>query len=165
MPAPVELQPLLAFVNTVDFEEGRDWLDAWLRERRLEASAAAVERATAVREALRTLLLEHNAIAADELGAAAALEQASRRARFELRVDSGGPRLTPTADGLDGALGTLLALAATAAADGSWARLKACRSATCRWAFYDAARNRSRAWCSMAVCGNRAKARAYRARH
>jgi len=49
-------------------------------------------------------------------------------------------------------------------ADGSWQRLKACRSETCRWAFIDNARNHSRLWCDMATCGNRAKARAFRSR-
>jgi predicted RNA-binding Zn ribbon-like protein len=49
--------------------------------------------------------------------------------------------------------------------DGTWPKLKACRSDTCRWAFVDHARNRSRQWCSMSLCGNRAKARAFRARH
>jgi predicted RNA-binding Zn ribbon-like protein len=49
-------------------------------------------------------------------------------------------------------------------ADGSWARLKACRSQLCKWLFYDRSRNRSAVWCSMAVCGNRTKTRAYRAR-
>jgi predicted RNA-binding Zn ribbon-like protein len=50
-------------------------------------------------------------------------------------------------------------------ADGSWSRLKACRSDTCQWAFIDNARNRSRQWCDMAVCGNREKARRFRSRH
>jgi predicted RNA-binding Zn ribbon-like protein len=158
------VEPLLVFVNTVDFEGERDWLDAWLRDRGLAASPAEVERAVAAREALRALLLDHNGVAADVAGAAATLAQASRRARLELRVVDGGPRLQPAAGGVDGELGRLLAIATAAAADGTWSRLKACRSATCRWAFYDAARNRSRKWCSMAVCGNRAKARAFRAR-
>jgi predicted RNA-binding Zn ribbon-like protein len=100
-------------------------------------------------------------VAADVAAAEATLAEASRRARLELRA---GPRLVPAAGGLDGELGALLALVAAAAAHGSWARLKACRSGTCRWAFYDAARNHSRRWCSMAVCGNRAKARSFRAR-
>jgi predicted RNA-binding Zn ribbon-like protein len=50
-------------------------------------------------------------------------------------------------------------------ADGSWRKLKACRSDTCRYAFIDNARNRSRQWCSMEVCGNREKARTFRSRH
>jgi predicted RNA-binding Zn ribbon-like protein len=50
-------------------------------------------------------------------------------------------------------------------ADGSWPRLKACRSDTCQFAFIDTARNRSRQWCDMAICGNREKARRFRSRH
>ena len=165
MSSDVEIEPLLAFVNTVDFEGDRERLPEWLRERGLAGTAAEVERAEALREALRALLLDHNGIEADVAAAAAAVAEGSRRARLELRVGADGPRLTAAAGGLDGVLGEVLAVAATAAADGRWSRLKACRSATCRWAFYDAARNRSRAWCSMAVCGNRAKARSFRERH
>ena len=161
MPAPVALEPLLDFVNTVDFEGGHDRLDEWLRGRGLAASAAQRARASEVREALRALLLAHNGVPADVAAAEATLADASRRARLELGA---GPRLVAAAEGLDGELGSLLALVASAATDGSWERLKACRAETCRWAFYDGARNHSRRWCSMAVCGNRAKARAFRAR-
>ena len=49
--------------------------------------------------------------------------------------------------------------------DGTWTRLKACRSDTCQWAFVDQARNRSRQWCDMRVCGNRQKVRTFRSRH
>ena len=73
-------------------------------------------------------------------------------------------RSTAWADGVDGALGRLLAIVAAAQADGTWERLKACPWDTCRWAFYDHSRNRSGVWCSMAVCGNRAKVQAFRAR-
>jgi len=58
----------------------------------------------------------------------------------------------------------VLAIVAAAMAEGTWSRLKACRSEACRWAFYDHARNHSRTWCDMAVCGNRVKARTYRKR-
>ena len=53
---------------------------------------------------------------------------------------------------------------ATAQADGTWHRLKACADDGCRWAFYDHSKNRRGRWCSMAVCGNQHKARAYRER-
>src|SRR5262245_33726635 len=164
MRAPVELEPLLAFVNTVDFEGEREWLAGWLEEHDVPASPAALDRARVVREALRTMLLDHNGVAVDMDGASVVLVDASRRARLELRTGDDGPRLVAAADGLDGALGSLLAIVAGTVADGSWSRLKACRSDTCRWAFYDAARNRSRRWCSMDVCGNRAKARKHRER-
>jgi predicted RNA-binding Zn ribbon-like protein len=75
-----------------------------------------------------------------------------------------GPRVEPAGVGLEGALGALLAAAATATADGSWVRLKVCRNDACRWAYWDGSRNRSGVWCTMAVCGNRFKGRAFRRR-
>jgi predicted RNA-binding Zn ribbon-like protein len=164
MSTPVELEPLLAFVNTVEFEGDREWLAGWLEERAVSATPSALGRARVVREALRTMLLDHNGIDVDIDGASTVLAEASRRARLELRMGERGPELVSAAGGLDGALGSLLAIVAASVADGSWTRLKACRSDTCRWAFYDSARNRSRRWCSMEVCGNRAKARSFRAR-
>jgi predicted RNA-binding Zn ribbon-like protein len=75
------------------------------------------------------------------------------------------PRLEPErGDGLQAALGRLLAIVYESELDGTWQRLKVCRSDTCRWAFYDSSRNRSGAWCSMAICGNRMKGRAFRRR-
>jgi len=68
------------------------------------------------------------------------------------------------ARGVDGALGAVVALVLTARADGSLARLKACRRDVCHWVFYDRSRNHSSHWCAMAVCGNRTKTRAYRRR-
>lgn len=53
---------------------------------------------------------------------------------------------------------------ATAAADGTWSRLKACEAETCRWAYYDRSPAGRSRWCSMSVCGARAKMRTYRAR-
>ena len=118
-----------------------------------------------MREALRELLRANNGIAVDEAAAAATLDAAARRAGLAVRFDTGTIRLVPRERGVPGALGAVLAAAAEAMADGSWQRLKACRSATCRWAFVDNARNHSRQWCSMSVCGNREKARVFRQRH
>jgi predicted RNA-binding Zn ribbon-like protein len=83
-----------------------------------------------------------------------------------MRVQLGGrPRLEPQGgDGMQAAIGRLLAIAYDAALDGTWQRLKVCRNDTCRWAFYDSSRNRSGAWCTMAICGNRMKGRAFRRR-
>jgi predicted RNA-binding Zn ribbon-like protein len=72
--------------------------------------------------------------------------------------------LVSDAQGLDRALGDVLADVAAAMGDGSWPRLKACLADDCRWAFVDRSRNASRRWCDMRVCGNRQKARAFRAR-
>lgn len=164
------------FVNTAELEERRDdLLDArglvrWLALHRLAGpQARARERdaadARAVREALRELLRANNGISVDEVAAAATLDAASRRAGLTVRFDPPGViRFVPRESGVQGALGNVLAAAAEAMTDGSWQRLKACRSDTCRWAFVDHARNHSRQWCSMSVCGNREKARSFRQR-
>ena len=80
------------------------------------------------------------------------------------RIDDTHAVLVSPQHDVDGALGELVGIVYTAMADGSWSRLKACRSHLCKWLFYDRSRNRSAVWCSMAVCGNRTKTRAYRAR-
>src|SRR5215216_4710416 len=119
MTAPVEIEPFLAFVNTVDFEGERDWLAGWLDEHGLATSPGDLERARAVREALRALLLAHNGVDVDLAEAGETLAEASRRARLELRAGADGPQLVAAAGGLEGELGALLALVAAAVADGS----------------------------------------------
>jgi len=171
-----DLELIRDFVNTADLEERRDELEdprglvRWLAAHRLagehaRARAEDAADARAVREALRELLRANNGVAVDEAAAAATLDAASRRAGLSVRFTDGSIRLVPREHGVSGALGGVLGAAAEAMADGTWQRLKACRSDTCRWAFIDNARNLSRQWCDMAVCGNRAKARAFRSRN
>jgi predicted RNA-binding Zn ribbon-like protein len=158
-----DLELIRDFVNTIDREEGRDDLPRWLVEHRpsgARASASAVE----VREALRELLRSNNGVDVDPTAASATLDQAARAVGLSVRFDNGSIRFAAKEGTRDG-LALVLAAAAEAMADGSWQRLKACRSDTCRWAFVDNARNRSRQWCSMQVCGNRQKARTFRSRH
>jgi len=173
--APGDLEHVRSFVNTLDVESGDDELSspdalaAWLAGEGLmpsgQVARADLDSARRLREAIRALLLGNNGVSVRK-EAALTLNRAAENAVLGLRFDpSGAARLEPAAGGVDGALGRLLAIATGAMADGSWARLKACRADDCRWAFYDHARNRSRHWCSMAVCGNRTKARAYRRRH
>jgi predicted RNA-binding Zn ribbon-like protein len=174
--APGELEHVRAFVNTIDLEEGteelsgRDELAGWLVHHELApaglvATSADVEHAVGLREALRAVLVAHNADGFVHGDVAAALDRAAARSELRLRFDkTGSGTLEPEAGGVDGALGRLLAIVHRSAADGTWSRLKACRDETCVWAFYDHTKNRSGAWCNMAVCGNRAKARAYRER-
>jgi predicted RNA-binding Zn ribbon-like protein len=147
-------QLICDFVNTADLEEGTDELRAWLGGPRGLASAIAV------REAVRELLRGNNGVEVDIGAASATLDAAARDAGLSVQFEHGAARLVG-----DGALGSVLAAVAQAMADGSWSRIKACRSDTCRWAFVDNARNHSRQWCDMAVCGNRAKARTFRERH
>lgn len=175
-PASGPLARVQEFVNTYDVEGGADDLHdagalrAWFAERGLLAPGEPVTesdlgRAAEVREALRSLLFANNGEPLD--GAAVhTLNSASRNARLLVRFDDdGGSHLEPDASGVDGALGRLLSIVFASMEEGTWQRLKACRSDTCMWAYYDHSKNRSKAWCSMAVCGNRAKARTYRERH
>lgn len=174
-PAPGELELVRAFVNTNDIDDGIEELATpallrdWMNEHGLDIgwqapTAADVRRTIELREALRALLLANSgepleSRAVEALNAAAGT---NLRVRFE---DDGGSALAPEGDGIDGALGALLAVVYRSMAEGTWPRLKACRADTCQWAFYDRSKNRSAHWCSMAVCGNRTKARVYRSRH
>jgi predicted RNA-binding Zn ribbon-like protein len=165
------LELIRDFVNTADLEDGEEKLadpralQYWLvfhglAELRHRATAADLEEALAVREALRELLRAHTGVEADADGASAVLDDIAAEHGLRLRFVAGSVEFEPARSGLGG----VLAAVASAMADGSWERLKACRSDTCRWAFIDNARNHSRQWCDMKVCGNRAKARAFRER-
>ena len=174
--APGELEHVRAFINTLDLELGTDRLGdpgellAWLRERELvtpdaKATADDLRHAIALRESLRAIALAHNTGEEIPGEAVQTLDDAACRARLVLRFrGSGSAVLEPESEGVDGAIGRVLAIVQGAIADGSWLRLKACRLHNCEWAFYDNTKNHSGAWCNMAVCGNRAKARAYRER-
>ena len=174
-PAPGRLDVVRQFVNTQDVEDAIEELAtpaaarAWLREHGLPdvagLDAAGTERLIGLRETLRGLLLANNG----DVHAEPALERLrAEAARVPLQVRFDGESqssLVPGGAGIDAVVGELIGIVHEAMADGTWKRLKACRSETCEWAFYDRSRNRSGIWCSMAVCGNREKARAYRHRH
>jgi len=165
------LELIRDFVNTADLEDGEEQLNDpralqyWLvfhglAELRHRASAADLEEAITLREALRELMRGHTGVEADTEGASAVLDDIAGEHGLRIRFASGSVAFEPARTGLGG----VLAAVASAMADGSWERLKACRSDSCRWAFIDNARNHSRQWCDMKVCGNRAKARAFRER-
>jgi predicted RNA-binding Zn ribbon-like protein len=171
-----DLELIRDFVNTADLEDGEDeladtqGLQFWLvlhglAELRHRATAGDLEAARGMREAIRELLRAHNGIDVDLDAASATLDAAARQTGLAVRFEDGAVRFVPGGAGVARGLGLLLAAVGGAMADGSWRRLKACRSDTCRFAFIDNARNRSRQWCDMAVCGNRAKARAFRSRN
>jgi predicted RNA-binding Zn ribbon-like protein len=151
--APEPLREVQQFVNSVDLEHELDWLPDWLAGRGL---AGELERARALREALRALVLANNGAALDQ----PALELVNdTAARLPLQLGADGQLSVGTGrDALDG----VVAIALGAMLDGSWSRLKACRN--CCWSFYDYSPNRSATWCSMQLCGNRKKTRAYRSR-
>ena len=170
--APEPLRVVQQFLNTVDLENGHEWLavpadlEHWVREHGFSVTATVsggdLRRALDVREGLRALA---RANVGDPIppAAVATLEEAFRAANVTLALDHRDRvSLEASAGGIDGVLGSLLALVVQASFDGTWARLKSCSH--CRWAYYDRSRNRSARWCSMELCGNRAKTRAYRRR-
>jgi predicted RNA-binding Zn ribbon-like protein len=175
--APEGLETVRQFVNTRNVEtevEGLatpEDLRRWLRQASLLAAGADLRehdlrRALALREALRAAMAAHHADMPIPTDAVTLINEVAKRAQLSLAFTSDS-RWTaePRADGVDGALGALLALVAAAISDRTWGRLKVCLNDTCQWAFYDHSRARTGKWCSMQGCGNRAKQRAWRARH
>ena len=173
--APGRLELVRRFVNTQDVEDGIEELAtpaaarAWLQDNGLpdvpRLDAPRTKRLIGLRETLRRLLLANNGGANDDL-ALERLRAEAARVPLQVRFDGDGQSaLVPGGAGIDAVIGELVGIVHEAMADGTWLRLKACRSETCEWAFYDRSRNRSGTWCSMAVCGNREKARSYRYRH
>lgn len=166
---------VIDFVNTAGFGPDREDLATpsalvgWLSGHGLDPGSRATktewDEARAVREALRELLLAHNEVETDLPRATAVLDAAAQRSGLAIRFADGVAHAEPSASGVRGALGRILAEVSAGMADGTWERMKACRADDCKFAFLDTAKNRSRAWCSMQSCGNRAKVAAYRERH
>ena len=177
-PAPGRLALVQAFVNTADLESGQDvlatadGLRGWMRAHGLLEAGGRVteadrERAVALREALRGLLLANSGSrpAGSPRALRAAFEEAAARGPLIVRLGAdGATHLEPSARGVDAGLAQLLAAVHEARLEGTWDRLKACRNDHCQWAFYDHSKNRSGTWCTMAACGSRLKSRAYRRR-
>jgi predicted RNA-binding Zn ribbon-like protein len=173
--APGELELVRRFVNTRDIEEGSDELDSpeslltWFASMDLLDDEAAadekdLERALALRERIRSLLLANNGeeietVRIRELNRA--IGSVCLTVRFD---DDGRATLKPESPGVSAAFGRLLAAVVRATEEGSWGRLKVCPNDACQWAFYDHSKNRSGKWCTMEVCGNRMKARTFRQR-
>ena len=144
-------------------------LRVWLRARHLisdseRVSRADLERAVALREALRTALDTSETRRRRDEG-----HERLRGVAAELPVEidfdgSGRPLLKPRSRGVDAALTLLLVSAVEASIGGRWSRLKLCAASDCQWAFVDDSRNRLQRWCATRVCGNRMKTRNYRNR-
>jgi predicted RNA-binding Zn ribbon-like protein len=141
-------------------------LGTWLSSHRLitrttTADRRDLKRALAARAGLRALA----AAGADRRASAEALQSLNdpaHGAALEVRFGEQRPHFIPApGTGATGAIGTLLAIAAQAMLDGTWARLKLCPGPECGWTFYDYSRNQAGKWCSMSVCGGREKARAH----
>jgi predicted RNA-binding Zn ribbon-like protein len=175
-PAPGRLGYVQAFLNTfwdLDSHGDEVWTSpaayaAWLSERGFHgtATAADLDRAIELREALRALCLANH----DDRDAPQALATLDRLARAvapraALATTLATGTLEPVGDGPDAACALALAIVLQARQEGTFARLKACPHAKCGWAFYDTSRNRSAQWCSMRICGNRTKGESFRRRH
>jgi predicted RNA-binding Zn ribbon-like protein len=70
----------------------------------------------------------------------------------------------PVGEGVDAAVGALIADLHRAVGSGHWRRVRLCGYEPCSSAFYDATRSRTQRWHSYEVCGNRANVAAYRRR-
>ncbi|HEU5471338.1 MAG TPA: CGNR zinc finger domain-containing protein [Actinophytocola sp.] len=174
-PLPAWLEPVLAFINTVDVETGTDDLASgppalatWLRSRRAIPRTAPVSwpdhrLALDLRTGLRALALHNNGgppdpAATDLLtGALSRLPLVAALPPTPLRPH----RLPPTR----AALAHLAAAYTQAVATTQWSRIRQCPATDCAWAFWDSSAKGSRRWCSMSVCGNRAKVRAFTRRN
>src|SRR4029077_4022608 len=136
-----------AYVNTVDLEAGPDelkdpnTLGEWLVARNLmesgkPAGAGDLKHAIAVREAIRGVIGANSGAHVYPIDIAT-LNEAIAASRLRARFGSDGKaRLEPEAEGVEGALGRLVAAVFAAMAEDEWARLKVCDSRSCRWVFY-----------------------------
>jgi predicted RNA-binding Zn ribbon-like protein len=172
--APGDLELVRAFLSVHDHVAGArsslppslETIAWWLHQRGLidpdvSPDEADLRLAAGVLQALRARVGENLGSERDP-EAVRVLDDAARRAGLSVRFGSEG--LTPTTDGVRGAVGRILAIAFLAELDGSWGRFKVCSGEDCRSVFWDRSKNRSGRWCTMKDCGNRAKVRAYRAR-
>ena len=156
---------VIAFVNTLDVEEGTDELATeesyrvWLDSRSLPAGS--IELAREVRAALREAVTHdlHDAEDGTVHNAACRVVPEFASPPVQVTLTCGTPTLT-SPDGV----GLVLAAGARLAVKGEWGRIKICPASDCLCAFYHTSRNQSKTWCSMKVCGNREKTRKFRER-
>ena len=149
--APGRLDLVRRFVNTQDVEDGIEELATPTARcapgcagRRLPdvpapATRPEMERLIGLRETLRAAAARQQrrcrrravprSSACDAEAARVPPAGALRRA-VSVRPGAGRRRL-------DAVIGELIGIVHEAMADGTWRRLKACRSETCEWAFYD----------------------------
>jgi predicted RNA-binding Zn ribbon-like protein len=170
-PAPGGLALVQDFVNSAELPGGYDELAdlpataTWLGAHGFEVDLVEAHRRRIVeaREHLRTLLGVNSGLPLPE-STRTKLSRILDAAAVHPVVDADGVHLASAARGVDGFLAALLAALIQGTIDGSFRRLKVCRSDTCQWTFYDNSKNGCGTWCSMRSCGSRAKARAYRER-
>ncbi len=172
---PPHVRQLIAFTNSVDFDEGTDelttprelvsWLlDHGLVSSQLRASKEELVLARELRSALHdSFVSNHDAPDSHTIAGLEHLETVSAALPLRISAGAGQPRLRPVETGVRGALSLLLVAVQDSVADDTWRRLKICSDDACQWAYFDASKNRSRTWCEWG-CGNRQKTRNYRAR-
>ncbi|MCH6160640.1 CGNR zinc finger domain-containing protein [Streptomyces marispadix] len=176
---PEALVLVRELTNTLDVETGEDALAApggvarFARRHGVEGLGGGEHKAAEeldgmreLREALRAACLAHTGTDM-EPAASEALRRLLAEAPLTVDVDAAGRAELRPAKGLSGLplLTARIAVGiATAEADGTWQRLKACEACDCLWVFYDRSPAGRGRWCSMAVCGSRAKMRTYRAK-
>ncbi|WP_307826728.1 CGNR zinc finger domain-containing protein [Streptomyces pactum] len=173
-PAPAPLTLVQDLVNTLDVESGQDalatadGLEGFLAAQglaRLRPGPSDLPAVRELREALRAVCLAHTGTDVPP-ETTAVLDRLLAGAPLVLAIDAAGNASPRPAAGLTGAAALTAEIAAgiaTAVADGTWPRLKACLADNCRWVYYDRSPAGRSRWCTMAVCGSRAKMRAYRA--
>lgn len=172
-PAPGPILLVQDLVNTVDIESANDRLrspadlTAWAGGHGLTGLTfddTGLADVLVLREALRDACQAHTGTDMPP-ASSAELDRLLGRGPLVVTVDTTGAASLRPAAGLSGAdalTARLAAAVAAAAADGTWARLKACAAHSCRWVYYDRSPAGRSRWCTMAVCGSRAKMRAYR---
>jgi CGNR zinc finger protein/putative stress-induced transcription regulator len=175
-PAPAPLRLVQAFVNTLDIENDVEELTepetlhgtlvrlGVLDPDEGSLTVADLRTGLEAREALRELALANNGVPIGR-EALRTLERIAQRADLTLLLGADGhAHLAARAPGIDGALGSILAVVHESMTAGTWWRLKGCPRDVCHWLFYDRSRNGSGKWCAMSVCGNRTNTKAYRRR-
>jgi hypothetical protein len=120
----------------------------------LRVTAAELPRLRAVRDTLRSVLGDHDALRTDAVVTGTA----------GITVTSAGVHLEPLGSGAAWLAAAIAIEAASAHGQGTFRRLKLCHEPQCRTALYDRSKNNSRVWHDTATCGNKANARAHRAR-
>ncbi|ROQ80521.1 CGNR zinc finger domain-containing protein [Streptomyces sp. NBC_01260] len=162
--APGGLALVEALVNTLDVGTGADTLDTADGRAAFALAESDVPAARALREALRTVCLAHAGHRPPEDDSVPLLDRLLADAPLRVTVDAAGAAALRPVEEPPGLTARVAAAIATASADGTWSRLKACEAADCREAYYDRSPAGRRRWCSMSVCGARAKMRTYRAK-
>ena len=133
------------------------------------AAAAALKRATELREAIYPVLSAEARGEPLPDGALNRLNAALPEALGALRLEPGSEAFRWRFDHDESDLAPMLAPVLRAAAElltsSDLARVRECDSESCFWLFLDTSKSGTRRWCDMKVCGNREKARRHHQKH